>query len=48
MQPFEIVKVRQVNEPGHSAKYRGFIRSITTILKEEGYTGFYKGKNESI
>jgi hypothetical protein len=32
MQPFEIIKVRQINEPFHSQKYKGFIRSFKTIL----------------
>jgi hypothetical protein len=34
MQPFEIIKLRQVNEEDGSVKYHGFRRSFKTILQE--------------
>jgi hypothetical protein len=43
MQPFETIKVRQVNEHDDSVKYRGFRGAFKTILREEGFLGFYKG-----
>jgi hypothetical protein len=43
MQPFEIIKVRQVNEAANSLKYHGFINSIKSIFREEGLSAFYKG-----
>lgn len=43
MQPFEIIKLRQVNEHDGSVKYHGFLRSFRTILQEEGIAAFYKG-----
>jgi hypothetical protein len=48
MQPFEIIKVRQINEPYHSDKYKGFLRSFRTILTNEGPLAFYKGNPSSI
>ena len=44
MQPFEMIKLRQVNEHQGSVKYHGFTRAFGSILKEEGFLGFYKGK----
>ena len=32
MQPFETIKVRQVNEEEGSVKYKGFLRSCKNIL----------------
>ena len=46
MQPFEIIKLRQVNEQQGSVKYKGFSRAFKTILTEEGFLGFYKGKSD--
>ena len=43
MQPFEIIKVRQINQPLDSLKYQGFANSFKTILREEGLLTFYKG-----
>jgi len=43
MQPFEIIKVRQVNEAVNSTRYHGFIHSAKTIYYEEGLAAFYKG-----
>lgn len=43
MQPFEKIKLRQVNEHDESVKYHGFLRSVRTILQEEGFLSFYKG-----
>jgi hypothetical protein len=43
MQPFEIIKVRQINEPFESTRYSGFLKSFRTILREEGLLTFYKG-----
>ena len=43
MQPFEKIKLRQVNEEDGSTKYRGFIRSFRTIWQEEGLLSFYQG-----
>lgn len=48
MQPFEIIKVRQVNESNASLKYHGFINAFKNILKEEGALAFYKGSYEFI
>ena len=45
MQPFEIIKVRQINQPLGSLKYQGFSNSFKTILREEGFLTFYKGKH---
>lgn len=41
MQPFEKIKLRQVNEDDGSVKYRGFVKSFRTIWKEEGFMSFY-------
>lgn len=41
MQPFEKIKLRQVNEHDGSFKYHGFLRSYKTIMKEEGFLSFY-------
>ncbi len=41
MQPFEKIKLRQVNEHDGSVKYHGFIRSFRTIIQEEGFLSFY-------
>jgi hypothetical protein len=43
MQPFEIIKVRQVNESNNSLKYHGFTNAFKNILREEGALAFYKG-----
>lgn len=45
MQPFEIIKVRQINQPLDSIKYQGFANSFKTILRDEGFLAFYKGIN---
>jgi len=43
MQPFEIIKVRQVNEASNSLKYHGFTNAFKSILREEGALAFYRG-----
>lgn len=43
MQPFEKIKLRQVNEHDGSVKYHGFMRSLRTIIQEEGFFSFYQG-----
>lgn len=44
MQPFEIIKVRLVNQSLLNPEYNGIIHCFQRILKEEGLRSFYKGK----
>lgn len=44
MQPFEIIKVRLVNQSLFNPEYNGIIHCFQRILKEEGFRSFYKGK----
>jgi hypothetical protein len=43
MQPFEIVKVRLINQSLHNPEYHGIIDCFRKIYREEGATTFYKG-----
>ena len=43
MQPFEIVKVRLVNQSLHNPEYKGIIDCVRKIYTEEGLNTFYKG-----
>lgn len=43
MQPFEIIKVRLVNQSLFNPEYKGIIHCFQRILKEEGLKSFYKG-----
>ena len=43
MQPFEIIKVRLVNQSLLNPQYFGITDCFKTILKEEGPKAFYKG-----
>jgi solute carrier family 25 (mitochondrial carnitine/acylcarnitine transporter), member 20/29 len=43
MQPFEIIKVRLVNQSLFNPEYNGIIHCFQRILKEEGFKSFYKG-----
>jgi hypothetical protein len=44
MQPFEIVKVRLINQSLLHPEYNGIIDCFKKIRKEEGSSAFYKGK----
>ena len=44
MQPFEIIKVRLVNQSLKNPQYQGIRHCFTKILKEEGLRTFYKGR----
>lgn len=44
MQPFEMVKVRLINQSHHEKHYNGIIDCIKKIYLREGLTSFYKGK----
>lgn len=44
MQPFEIIKVRLVNQSLFNPEYKGIVDCFKRILKEEGVKSFYKGK----
>jgi solute carrier family 25 carnitine/acylcarnitine transporter 20/29 len=43
MQPFEIIKVRLVNQSLHHPLYDGMLDCFSKIYQEEGIKGFYKG-----
>lgn len=43
MQPFEIIKVRLVNQSLLNPEYKGIVDCFKRILKEEGVRSFYKG-----
>lgn len=43
MQPFEIIKVRLVNQSLFNPEYKGIVDCFKRILKEEGVKSFYKG-----
>ena len=43
MQPFEIIKVRLVNQSLLKPEYFGIIDCFKRILKEEGVKTFYRG-----
>lgn len=43
MQPFEIIKVRLVNQSLFNPEYKGIVDCFKRILKEEGVRSFYKG-----
>lgn len=43
MQPFEMVKVRLINQSHHEKHYNGIIDCIQKIYLREGITSFYKG-----
>ena len=43
MQPFEIIKVRLVNQSLLNPEYFGIVDCFRRILKEEGPRAFYKG-----
>lgn len=43
MQPFEIVKVRLINQSSTNPQYKGIIDCFKKIRNEEGLIAFYKG-----
>ena len=43
MQPFEIIKVRLVNQSLTNPEYKGIIHCFKRILKEEGFKSFWRG-----
>lgn len=43
MQPFEIIKVRLVNQCIFNPEYKGITHCFQRILKEEGVKSFYRG-----
>jgi hypothetical protein len=43
MQPFEIIKVRLVNQSLANPEYKGIYDCFRKIAKQEGYSSFYKG-----
>lgn len=43
MQPFEIVKVRLVNQSLQKPEYFGITDCFRRIFREEGFKAFYKG-----
>lgn len=47
MQPFEIIKVRLVNQSLFNPEYKGIVDCFKRILKEEGVKSFYKGISSS-
>lgn len=47
MQPFEIVKVRLINQSLRNPEYHGIVDCFRKIHKEEGAGAFYKGKLSS-
>lgn len=48
MQPFEIIKVRLVNQSLLNPEYKGIIDCFKRILREEGVHTFYKGNTHYI
>jgi hypothetical protein len=44
MQPFEIIKVRLVNQSLLNPQYKGIMDCFHQIRKNEGVRSFYKGK----
>lgn len=48
MQPFEIVKVRLVNQPLLNPKYFGIADCFRRIFREEGVLAFYRGIKKTI
>ena len=44
MQPFEIIKVRLVNQSLLNPQYKGILDCFHQIRKKEGVRSFYKGK----
>lgn len=44
MQPFEIVKVRLVNQSSENPEYKGMRDCFKKIFIEEGPAAFYKGR----
>ena len=43
MQPFEIIKVRLVNQSMEKPEYSGILDCFKQIYRESGLKGFYKG-----
>lgn len=48
MQPFEIIKVRLVNQSLLNPQYKGILDCFHQIRKNEGVRSFYKGKQFTI
>lgn len=48
MQPFEIVKVRLINQSLYNPEYKGIFHCFKKIKEQEGYGAFYKGKSTLI
>lgn len=48
MQPFEIIKVRLINQSSINPEYKGIADCFKKIRKEEGYLAFYKGTTRKI
>lgn len=46
MQPFEIVKVRLINQSLKNSYYTGIFDCFKKIRSEEGLLAFYKGKSK--
>jgi hypothetical protein len=45
MQPFEIVKIRLVNQSKIKPDYLGIFDCVKKIIKSDGVSGFYKGNS---
>lgn len=45
MQPFELVKVRLVNQSRNNPEYKGMFDCFRKIKTEEGWLAFYKGRS---
>lgn len=43
MQPFELVKVRLINQSLKNPEYNGIFDCFRKVTKEEGFMAFYKG-----
>ena len=41
--PLDVVKMRLQNQEGASGPYRGTLGTLRTILREEGFRGWYRG-----
>jgi hypothetical protein len=48
MQPFEIVKVRLINQSLLNPEYNGIVDCFSKIYREEGAATFYKGNQYKI
>ncbi|KAI9919695.1 hypothetical protein PsorP6_017724 [Peronosclerospora sorghi] len=48
LHPLDVINLRMKIQPRPSAKYRGILRSVETILKEEGIRGVFGGLSTTL